>query len=387
LSLIDNAVTINDAAHVDHSPHLFVMSNGDLVCVYLNGSNLGYRIKTSGAWGAFNVLNPANMNASGGTPNGGPYARSYATRLSGYDDLLILTSVDATDTTHYSDFWRMVYTPGSHTFTIGSYEEQDNGVNIACGIDQSAQTTIHDNNNNPWGIATLRTAANQFGRIDNYTVTLNNPLYVNNFSGTTIVTTFGHWENGPRCGVVVNKTGLDVIAYGCLNTGTVFICEHYTIQIPPLTATTVESPPAFAFNPTAITACWDGTNFVFIANEANSHIRVCTRTGSNVYTAWTNIVTDGGLAGEPVVCVRSNGDLLVLYETTTNYANGEIWYICRVGGTWQTTPTLLVGGSNSGYHNVCCQYDDINDTGRAHILVMTGSGSPYSLQETVATIP
>jgi hypothetical protein len=367
---IDTGLTIQDAVAVDHSPHIFTMSNGDLVVFYYTGSNFVYRSKSGGAWSAATTITPI---ATGDAP----LQRSYLTRHG--DVIYIMVSCDPIVSTAHADWFELTYNTSTHVFAVtNSTSDAGDGNAVASGIDFSTQST------NVAVLSSLHSnAAGSFGSAQELTATLG-------ITGATIdqATTLNNYTSGQRVGVISDGTTTLYLVYGNAPTGTAFAVERYNQGT---AADNVETPPAPAANPVGVTAVYDGTNFVFVINENNAKLRALTRTGTNTYGSWTDILSDASLVGQPAVCKKANGDLALFYRTNKNQANGEIWVVQRTSGTWGS-PALLAGGAATGWSNPSTALNDVNDSGIARVVYVMGTASTWTLVEdsytfTVAAAP
>lgn len=352
---IDTALSVQDAVNADHSPHVFTMSNGDLVAIYYDGTNLVWRRKTGGAWGASNTI----TLDTGVTP---PQV-SYLTRNG--DVIFAIVSKDPIDASHNGDFFQLTYNTTTHTLaTTNKQADVADGAEKAAGIGYTSGGSANNQ-----VLALHGNAAGSFATVQQLNV---NPTIF----GTDQVPTMMDYRSSARTGLVTDGTTVNYLIYAIASSGTAFKVERFATS----SATdNVESPPAPAANLVGVTGIWDGTNYVFIANEG-AKLRYLIRTGTNTYGAWTDILSDASLSGQPAVCVKSNGDLALFYRTNKNQANGEIWVVQRTSGTWGS-PALLAGGAATGWSNPSVAASDLNDTGVARILYVTGTASTWTLVE------
>ena len=353
---IDATLTVQDAVNADHSPHIFTMSNGDLLTIYYDGTNLVWRSKSGGSWVAATTI----TLDTGVTP---PQV-SYLTRNG--DTIFAVVSKDPIDASHNGDFFQFTYNTATHTLaTTNKQLDAADGAEKAAGIGYTSGGSANNQ-----VLALHGNAAGNFATIQQLNV---NPTIF----GTDQVPTMMDYRSSARTGLVTDGTTVNYLIYAIAATGTAFKVERFATS----SATdNVESPPAPAANLAGVTAVWDGTNYVFVANENNAKLRFLTRTGTNTYGAWTDILSDASLTGQPAVCVKSNGDLAVFYRTNKNQANGEIWCVQRTGGTWGS-PSLLAGGASTGWSNPSCAASDLNDTGVARVVYVTGTASTWTLVE------
>lgn len=357
---IDATLTVQDAVNADHSPHVFTMSNGDLVAIYYDGTNFVWRRKTGGAWGASNTI----TLDTGVTP---PQV-SYLTRNG--DVIFAVVSKDPIDGTHNGDFFQLTYNTATHTLaTTNKQADVADGAEKAAGIGYTSGGSANNQ-----VLALHGNAAGSFATVQQLNV---NPTIF----GTDQVPTMMDYRSSARTGVVTDGTTVNYLIYAIASSGTAFKVERFATS----SATdNVETPPAPAANLIGVTAVWDGTNYVFIANEGGAKLRYLIRTGTNTYGAWTDILSDASLSGQPAVCVKSNGDLALFYRTNKNQANGEIWVVQRTSGTWGS-PSLLAGGAATGWSNPSCAASDLNDTGIARVVYVTGTASTWTLVEDAYT--
>lgn len=357
---IDTGLTVQDAIAADHSPHIFTMSNGDLVVIYYNGTNLVWRSKSGGSWSAATTI----TLDTGVTPP----KISYLTRNG--DVIFANVSTDPIDASHNADWFRFTYNTATHVLgqttkqvDAGDGNEKAAGIGYISGATANNQVQMLHGN-----------AAGNFATIQQLNV---NPTIV----GTDVATVFGDFRQTARTGLITDGASTTYLLYAIAATGTAFKIERIVTTG---TTSTAETPPAPAALLAGVTGIWDGTNFVIIANENNAKLRYLTRTGTNTYGAWTDILSDASLVGEPAVCVKSNGDLMLFYRTNKNQANGEIWVVSRVSGTWGS-PSLLAGGASTGWSNPSCAASDLNDAGNARVVYVTGTASTWTLVEDNAT--
>ncbi len=338
------------------------MSNGDLVAIYYTGTNLVWRSKSGGSWSAATTI----TLDTGVTPP----KLSYLTRNG--DVIFANVSTDPIDASHNADWFELTYTTGTHTLAVTNKQvDAGDGSEKAAGISYISGATANNQVQMLHG-----NAAGNFGTIQQINV---NPTIV----GTDVSPTFGDYRQSAKTGLVSDGASTTYLLYAIAATGTAFKVER---AVTTSASTTVESPPAPAANLAGVTGVYDGTNYVFIANENNAKLRYLIRTGTNTYGSWTDILSDASLAigTQPAVCVKSNGDLAVFYRTNKNQANGEIWVVQRTSGTWGS-PSLLAGGASTGWSNPSCAASDLNDTGIARVVYVTGTASTWTLVEDSVT--
>src|SRR6185437_12630805 len=353
---IDTGLTVADALNADHSPHVFTMSNGDLLTIYYDGTNFVWRSKSGGSWSAKTTI----TLDTGVTP---PQV-SYLTRNG--DVIFAVASKDPIAASHNADFFQLTYTPATHTLaTTNKQLDAADGSEKAAGIGYISGATANNQ------VQVLHgNAAGSFATVQQLNV--NPTIY-----GTDQVPTMMDYRSSARTGLVTDGTTTTYLIYAIASTGTAFKVERFATS----SATdNVESPPAPAANLAGVTAVYDGSNYVFIANENNAKLRYLIRTGTNTYGSWTDILSDASLTGQPAVCVKANGDLAVFYRTNKNQANGEIWVVQRTGGTWGS-PSLLAGGASTGWSNPSTAASDLNDAGVARVVYVTGTASTWTLVE------
>jgi len=357
---IDTGLTVADAVNADHSPHIFTMSNGDLVAIYYDGTNFVWRSKSGGSWSGKTTI----TLDTGVTP---PQV-SYLTRTG--DVIFAVVSKDPIDASHNGDIFQLTYTTSTHTLaTTNKQIDAADGAEKAAGIGYTSGASANNQ------VQVLHGAANGgFATVQQLNV--NPTIY-----GTDQVPTFMDYRSSARTGLITDGTTTTYLIYAIGATGTSFAVERFVTST---AADNVESPPAPAANLAGVTAVWDGTNYVFIANENNAKLRYLTRTGTNTYGSWTDILSDSSLTGQPAVCVKSGGDLALFYRTNKNQANGEIWVVQRTGGTWGS-PALLAGGAATGWSNPSVAASDLNDSGVARVVYVTGTASAWTLVEDAYT--
>ena len=354
---IDTGLTVQDAVNADHSPHVFTMSNGDLVAIYYNGTNLVWRSKSGGSWSAATTI----TLDTGVTP---PQV-SYLTRNG--DTIFAVASKDPIDASHNGDSFQLTYNTATHTLaTTNKSLDAADGNEKAAGIGYISGASANNQVQMLHG-----NAAGNFCTVQQLNV---NPTIV----GTDVSPTMGDLRTSANTGVITDGATTTYLIYSYASSGS----NRFKVErcVTTSASTTVESPPAPAAAPTGIAGVYDGTNYTFIINEGNAKLRYLTRTGANTYGSWTDILSDASLSGQPAVCVKSNGDLALFYRTNKNQANGEIWSVQRTAGTWGS-PSLLAGGAATGWSNPSCAASDLNDTGVARVVYVTGTASTWTLVE------
>jgi len=131
----------------------------------------------------------------------------------------------------------------------------------------------------------------------------------------------------------------------------------------------------------------DGTNVQLYVTD-NGVIKYCTRSSDSSWGSYTTIVSSGGdsAAGGVIGMTKIGSDLVLFYKRTAGQANGEIYFIVRLGGTWDASPgTLFEGGSSGGWSQPAPQGNDTNFSGKVKLAYVTGTANPWTVKEGTLT--
>ena len=255
---IDATLTVADAVAADHSPHVFTMSNGDLLTIYYDGTNLVWRSKSGGAWSAKSTI----TLDTGVTP---PQV-SYLTRNG--DTIFAFVSRDPIDATHNADNLQLTYTTATHTLAVTNKSlDAADGNEKAAGIGYTSGASANNQ-----VLALHGNAAGNFATVQQLNV---NPTIV----GTDQSPTMGDLRTSANSGVITDGATTTYLIYSYAATG----ASRFKVEriVTSVNGTTVESPPAPAATPSGIAGVYDGTNYVFLINEGNAKVRYLMRTGTN----------------------------------------------------------------------------------------------------------
>jgi hypothetical protein len=340
---IDTALTAQTATRVVDSPHIFTMSDGNLVAIYWNGTNWGYRIKTGAGWGSRTTLtsSPTGTTTSSWCRNG--------------DSLY--GAVGGTNARVY----RLLYNPTTDAITMSSAVTGDGSMPIIGAYWDSTNSRFWFcellPDYGPYAYSTNATLAGMFGEdltgVNSPPATGDPSLFTTFGLGSTL---FLAWVQGTT--VKVTRVTLGTTA-----SATTEVAET--------------GVPALAATGQALSGVYDGTNYVLIAQENNAKVRRSRRTAANTYDSWSDVVTATVDAG--VSINKSSSDLAVLYAS-----GGDAMKVQRISGTWESSGTLVATGgaypSGAG--------SDLNQAtaGDVPILYVTGASSPWTLVEDLVSI-
>lgn len=323
--------TIQDAPKSDQAPHIFTMSDGNLVACYFDGTNGGYRIKASGTWGAFTnfTTNPTIASSQVWTRNGNT--------LYG-----LMSAGGATG----CQIRKLVYSAGAITDTKVATSGSGDITNVPNGIYwDTTNSYIHAwlwTNDVGAGII-LRLEAWNASLVNQYTAVAN--IGNTNIDRTTIAgdtTSTFFISQAPNTTLSITKVVAGASSYTQTNeTG-----------VPVITSGTGHG------------SVYDGTNYLFFYTVTGA-IKMVRRTAANTYDAELTLVTATVVPFMGVPIFRKGtgaaSDLVVFFRNNTNQANGEIYYLRRVAGTWDASPgTLFAGGAATGFSNVSVAASDLN---------------------------
>src|SRR5690348_12261739 len=196
---IDTGLTVQDAVNADHSPHIFTMSNGDLVAIYYDGTNFVWQSKSGGSWSGKTTI----TLDTGVTP---PQV-SYLTRNG--DVIFANVSKDPIDGTHNADWFQLTYNTSTHTLgqtnkqvDAGDGNEKAAGIGYISGATANNQVQMLHGN-----------AAGNFCTIQQINV---NPTIV----GTDVSPTFGDLRSSARTGLVTDGASTTYLMYAIASSGT-----------------------------------------------------------------------------------------------------------------------------------------------------------------------
>lgn len=358
---IDTGVTVSTALATAHSQHTFVMSNGDIAVIYYSGTTWGYRVKHGGTWGAFTALTSTGTTGEVPTTN-------TPTSWSRNGDTLYGV-IDGFNSVGGTTQWSLVYNTATQTFTQTANNATGNGARLLGSYwdNQNARFVFLEDMGAGTGVWLSAVTS----------------ALVNAYS--TVLTGPAGGEPAVNCGLVGDTTGT---FYAYVGTGTTFKVTKIVATATAHTDTAETSVPVPAATVQGVAAIYDGTNIVFALNENNAKLRTSRRTAANTYDAWSDLDAST-IAGEPVLSRKGTGaasDLAVIYERTSGQANGEIYDITRVGGTWGAR-SLLAGGAATGWSSPSSAMSDLNDTsGTIRLVYLTGTANPWTLVEDAVTI-
>lgn len=353
---IDTGVTSAGALLGNQPPHIFAMSDGNLVAVYFNGTNWGYRIKSGGTWGSFTSL--ATLPTTG-VDLGSASDRNGDTIFFGTGSNTVSFRVA-----------KLVYSGGSITATY-SPDNADTAPVISVYYDGTnahvhALFRLNDVGMYIRGFL-VSTMANAEGAV----AVTGSPA---DSGGNQKYNTYDVAGDGTSTFLAVmnNTTGATAVVVTRISSnGTTY------------TQTAETGVTALAANCAGLTCCYDGTNFTFIANENNAKIRAMLRTGINTYGSWSDIES-ATVALAPSVCAFASGNLFAAYRRNSGQANGEIYYARRSGGVWDAA-AVLAGGASTGWQTPSCAKSDANElVDTVRVVYLTGTATPWALVEEVS---
>jgi hypothetical protein len=131
-----------------------------------------------------------------------------------------------------------------------------------------------------------------------------------------------------------------------------------------------------AANSSGLAAAFDQSGNVDIFYELTGTLRTRKRTGVNTYSAATTLSSSVHGTDRVPALARTgnvNGDVLVFWNRIADQANGEIYAIKRLSGTWGAG-TRVAGGSSGGWQTPTA-IDLIPADGIAHLLYLTGTAT------------
>jgi hypothetical protein len=153
------------------------------------------------------------------------------------------------------------------------------------------------------------------------------------------------------------------------------------------TLTAETGTPSLAAGTSGCSAIWDGTYLLIFNKDGANMINMVRRTAVNTYDALVSIMTPSsyGDLGGPAVFRQGTGadsDLVLFYRNNDTQANGEIYYIKRKAGAWDSSPgTRLAGNAATGWHHVSAAASDLDIFGSVRVVYMTGTSNPFTVIE------
>lgn len=349
---IDTGLTAAAALSQTGSPKIFTMSDGYEVAVYFNGTNWGYRIKApGGSWGGRTALTSS--------PTGvGVFLQSGNT----------IMGVVGTTVTVY----KLVYSTGTNTITQSNTANGDTGCQVlAAYIDGTNSRLVFLEGIPSAGVWLYSVAISNLGMFSEQ-MTANSPP--TSFTSSTC----DHWafvgDGTSTCFAVWAESS--TVKVNRISSGTT-------------AAATTETAESNVNNLAAasggLTAIFDNSYVIIVANENGGKIRRSRRSAQDTYDAWSDVLS-ATITGQPGVAKKgtgANADLAVLYRATGGQANGEIYKVQRIGGTWESSGALVAGGASTGWNYPNAAYSDVNQStaGTVPIMYVTGTASTWTLVE------
>lgn len=423
---VDTAITV-----AARKGQIFTMSDGNLVAVYYNGTNWGYRIKASGTWGSRTALtsSPAATGAcwaqdlvlaTGDTSNGsssitnvspttgfangqpisGPGIPAGTTISSGAGTSTLVLSQNATATaTGVSIKAGGDNIFGAVTGTVASASVYVYKLAYNASTDAITQTNNLTGDNVPvlgvyLDMANARfIVAEQLTSAGVYLYGFATSNLASSFTGGAVQVTAGSppttGQDDTTWTIAGAGAGTWYLAWFTTAGATAFNVVTLVTSATGITSQTAEtSEPALAANCAGLDAIYDGTNITFVANQNNAALRVTRRTAANTYDSWSTLVTET-IAGKPSLARKTGGgDLMAAYRSNASQANGEIAYFKRLSGTWDTSKTTLAGGASTGWLNPVLAPTDVNQStpGTIPVANLTGTANPWTFVEDSAVI-
>jgi RHS repeat-associated protein len=336
-----------DPAAPDPAVHYFVMSDGARLVIYFDGTDAVYRIKVNGVWSAPTTL-PLCCNRhhdqSAWTRNG--------------DTLYGITAGVTSDAVIA---WKLAYSSG--TVTLSS------NVVWCCNAPGRVLGAYWD-------------ATNQLMHVY-YQAGSTYVLNAINTSLTQVYVANGIAGSASPTGGIAGD-GTNVFYYGYVTTAALTLVQ-VTASASAYTFRTELGTPTLAAAATGGSLVWDGSTMLYLANEGDAKIRATSRVAQDAYTGWADVVTSPLCASTRPAIVRKAGtaDFDLFYCNATTQANGELYYLRRVAGTWDPSPGTLLAGGAGGWAGASAAVDDTNSSGRAHVVYRSGTAAPYGVVEDV----
>lgn len=352
----------NLANAIAASAHLFTMSDGNLVALYYDGTNYVYRIKASGTWGAATTV-LANASFGSWTRNGDIlYGAIAGTGVPG-TNLLAFKAVYSGGTITLTS---TTISTSNGSICFGAYYDAPNGYIHFVFYDSS--------------LAVLRVIGQSATTIATNTI-----------AATTLAPAQGANTPTPNtvdsvCAVAGDGTSTFLVVVA--SSFTSCACQKIVAGASAYTLTAEGGAPTTT-NSGRIGLLWDGSNYIVLYIDSGGLVKTLTRTGANTWGTWTTLVASGAASATdmaPAGFVRSTGaaprDIVVYYQRTLAQANGEIYYLRRLSGTWDASPgTRLAGGTANGWSEPSAAANDVGKTGTSRVLYLTGTAAPFNIIE------
>jgi hypothetical protein len=346
---IHSGLTIPDPINAggdDNSNFIFTMSDGNVVIVYWDGTNGGYRIKSAGTWGSFVNFATIPLNNFGPqrwTRNG--------------DTLYGLTKA----TGNFVQVRKLAYSAGSITQTTVSVQNSGGGSIRALAI-------YWDTTNSFLHIRYATTTSIMY--IEAYDANL---VFKYALSGSSA----GPQDIGPQC--FVGDGSSTFLLYCGISAVVVFRyvagASSYTTAGTQETGLPIEGAGQVA-------AVYDGTNIVLLFT-GNGKTKYFTRTAIDTYSALTEL--GAGFNGTYAVSAFvAKGDIYFFMTNLVTQANGEIYYFRRYNGAWYG-PLLLAGGDATGWSYCSVSPNDLNIPGVLRAAYVTGT-TTWALVEDILIV-
>lgn len=352
-----STTTVATALVSNQSPHIYMMSNGDTAAIYFSGSNWAYRVKSGGSWGS--ATNLAGSIPTTGADLGGASCRNGDTIYFGA----------GSNTTAFI-VAKMVFNTGTHVFTLTYSASTGDSAPVFSLYYDSTNSLVH--------------ALVRLSDVNAYLYGFAAGNLANSIAGTSVTgapaDSAGAQKFYGYC-LVGDGTSAFFVVMNNTPSGTAVLVTRISSGATSYTQTAETSVTALAAANKGITATYDGTNIIFVANQNNAALRTMSRTAINTYTAWSSI--DASAVANPPALTRLTSDLLATYQRTSGQANGEIYTVARTSGSWGAA-ALLAGGATSGWSYPTAAPNDLNDTaGTSRMGYLTGTANPWTFTEDV----
>ena len=315
--------------------HLFTMSDGARVVIYLDGTVTGYRILPSGgSWGSYVPFNaPTNQNGTAFTQVG--------------DTIFGASSEDTAPV----QLIKLVYSAGAIT--------QSNAPVIRpTGSGINRVTAIYWDTTNAYLHVVYFVASPGVVWLDAYDSSFVNHMSVD---VSQLGMSNSHTASLAGTGNSFFMTGWD----GTTGSGWV---TAVTASASAYTLTPESSIPTLPTQSGAVNTIWDGSNLIFAAlvtPSTGQSVQVMTRTAANSYSGWLTIFSGQGMRSEQPALVRkgtgASSDLALLFvgsvDSVSNHG-GIVWSLQRISGSW-FGPIVMGGGD---VLTVSAAPSDLNDS-------------------------
>lgn len=341
--------TAATAVRMEEFAHLFTMADHNEVIVYFDGTNIGYRIKASGTWGAFtNLLGSPSLGSESICARNGDniyvaYDNAGAVAVQVVRLAYASGAITQTQTTAPVGAGTSGFSPmGIYWDATNSYIHVMTGTNGGVYLHawDGALTTKYDSG------STLGVAAQ----------------------------THGYWS----CIAGSGSSSFFALVVGT----TTFTSKAITANAGSYTLGSNDTGTPTGTSLQGITTFYDGTNIYVVANDNNATLKLSKRNNATSWDAFTTIATST-LASltTPGSCV-SGSDVVLFYRRNNTQANGEIYYLRRLGGVWDADPgTRFAGGAATGWQTPSSTFDDLNASQVAKLVYLTGTASPFTITE------